>query len=257
MGYDPTARRLLLFGGSWDRGQHDRVLADTWAWDGADWTRLSGVRLPTWMPGAPIAWDPAARRITELAPRPGCPCSDAARVTFHDSTGNGRVGRWLWTGQSWSYRAEHPAPGTLAGGMLAPDPLSGGMLYYSYSPPAPSYGGSIPRDPTGTRYSQTWLWHDGHFAKQSPLRAPAWDQALMVSDPRIGQTVVIGATGRLWAWTGTSWQPLASGHGPQSGGAAVYDPALGDLVVFGTITSTGTPTSQTWLWNGTRWITSP
>jgi len=56
----------------------------------------------------------------------------------------------------------------------------------------------------------------------------------MVSDARIGRTVVIGATGRLWAWTGTTWQPLASGRGPHGGGAAVYDPALGDLVVFGT-----------------------
>jgi hypothetical protein len=55
---------------------------------------------------------------------------------FHDSTGSGRAGRWLWTGRSWSYHAEHPAPGT-DGGVFAPDPLSGGMPYYSYSPPGP------------------------------------------------------------------------------------------------------------------------
>jgi hypothetical protein len=85
---------------------------------------------------------------------------------FHDSTGSGRVGRWLWTGRSWSYHAEHPAPGT-DGGVFAPDPLSGGMPYYSYSPPPP-YGGPIPRDRTGTRYSQTWLWHDGKFTTESP-----------------------------------------------------------------------------------------
>jgi len=66
--------------------------------------------------------------------------------------------------------------GTLGGWVFAPDPLSGGMLCYSSSPPAPSYGGPIPRDRAGTRYSQAWLWHDGHFAKQSPSRAPAWDR---------------------------------------------------------------------------------
>lgn len=43
----------------------------------------------------------------------------------------------------------------------------------------------------------------------------------MVSDARISRTVVIGATGRLWAWNGTTWQPLASGHGPHGGGGAV------------------------------------
>jgi hypothetical protein len=79
----------------------------------------------------------------------------------------------------------------------------------------------------------------------------------MVSDARVGRVIVIGSTGRLWAWTGTTWQPLASGRGPHVGAAAVYDAALGDLVVFGTITYTGSPSSQTWLWNGSRWIIGP
>jgi hypothetical protein len=74
---------------------------------------------------------------------------------FHDSTANGRACTWLWTGRSWSYHAERPAPGT-EGGALAPDPLSGGMLYFSYTPEVSSYG-PPPPDPTGTRYSQTWL----------------------------------------------------------------------------------------------------
>lgn len=56
--------------------------------------------------------------------------------------------------------------------------------------------------------------------------SPAWDDALMVSDARIGRTVVIGETGRLCAWNGTTWQPLASGRRPQAGAAAVYDPAV-------------------------------
>jgi hypothetical protein len=64
-----------------------------------------------------------------------------------------------------------PGPRALRA-VFAPDPLSGGMLYYSYSPPAPSYGGPIPRDPTGTRYSQTWLWHDGRFTKESRRGRP-------------------------------------------------------------------------------------
>jgi len=79
----------------------------------------------------------------------------------------------------------------------------------------------------------------------------------MVSDARIGRVVVIDAAGRLWAWTGTTWRPLASSRGPQEGAAAVYDPALGDLVVFGTRTDTASPARQTRLWNGSRWIIGP
>lgn len=106
--------------------------------------------------------------------------------------------------RSWSYHAERPAPGT-EGGVLTPDPLSGGMLYFTYTPYAPSCGGDspncgIPADPTGTRYSQTWLWHDGHFTRQSPSQAPhPGASELMVSDARIGRVVAIAAAGRLWA----------------------------------------------------------
>jgi hypothetical protein len=106
MAYDPAARLLLLFGGSWDKGQSSGgVLSGSWAWNGKDWTQLKAVRLPTWMPGAPIAYDPVARRVTVLAPRPRCPCSQPPGA-FHDSTGSGRVGRWLWTGRSWSFHVQ-------------------------------------------------------------------------------------------------------------------------------------------------------
>jgi hypothetical protein len=254
LAYDPATRRLLLFGGSSSRGQYSRILSDSWAWNGSDWTRLRPARLPTWMAGMPIAaYDPVAGRITELAPRPGYPGSFPLKETFNGD--GGPLGRWVWTGRSWTYHAEKPAP-PMDSGVLAPEPLSGGMLYFAYTPDV--VDDPPPPDPAGTLDSRTWLWHDGHFTRQSPRRAPhPGDPVLMVSDARIGRVVVIGTDGRLWAWTGTTWQPLASGRGPRAGAAAIYDPALGDLVVFGTVTKTGTPTRQTWLWNGTRWIIGP
>jgi hypothetical protein len=141
--------------------------------------------------------------------------------------------------------------------VVAPDPLSGGLLYFSYTPYVGSYGGA-PADPTGTRSSQTWLWRDGHFTKQSPARAPhIGGPLLMVSDARIGRVVLAGSSGRLWDWTGTTWQQLATGCGPKTGTAAVYDPALGDLIVLATIAGTASPASQTWLWNGKQWSAAP
>jgi hypothetical protein len=47
-------------------GRHSKAPGDpfqisgTWAWDGADWSQLTAVRVPTWMLGAPIALGRAA-----------------------------------------------------------------------------------------------------------------------------------------------------------------------------------------------------
>jgi hypothetical protein len=102
------------------------------------------------------------------------------------------------------------------------------------------------------------LWHDGRFTKESPSLAPLpGGSLLMVSEGRVGRVIEVGMSGRLWAWTGTTWSPLASASGLRAGAAAVYDPALGDLVVFGTRADTASPTRQTWLWNGSRWIIGP
>jgi hypothetical protein len=162
MAYDPAIRLLLLFGGSSDRCQSPSVLSDTWAWNGTDRTQLRAVRLPTWMPGAPIAWSPAARQLT---PRPGCPCSQPhgpfttvpAAAGSAGGCGPGGLGP---TTPSTRLRA-------LMAGCSRRIHCPAGCRTTA-TPPAPRYGGPIPRDRTGTRYSQTWLWHDGKFTTESP-----------------------------------------------------------------------------------------
>jgi len=44
--------------------------------------QLTSVRLPTWVPTVPVAYDPAARRVIELAPRPGYPGSRPLKGDF-------------------------------------------------------------------------------------------------------------------------------------------------------------------------------
>jgi hypothetical protein len=232
------------------------VLSDTWAWNGTNWRKLRPTRVPTWMPGASIAFDPTTGYVTELAPRPGYPGSFAPIATFNGD--RSPVGRWLWTGHTWLYRSERPAPPMISA-TFVDDPLSGEMLYFGATPFAmscPAGPPCAPPDPTGTLESQTWLWNGTVFAMQTPTRAPSWD-SLVVSDTHVGRIVAIEPTGDLWAWSGSTWIRVHSAKGPKGGVAAVYDPDLGDVIVFGTTTSAGTPTNRTWLWNGLRWSVAP
>ena len=41
---------------------------------------------------------------------------------------------------------------------------------------------------------------------------------------------------------------------PASGAAMAYDPAAGDVVMFGGISAAGRPLGDTWLWEGSGWV---
>src|SRR5215510_9454311 len=137
MAYDPATRLLLLFGGSSDAGQSSGVLSDTWAWNGADWTQLTAVRLPSWNAGsadrlrsgrAPGHRAGAAPRLPMLATRAG----ELSRQHRPWPGWQMAVGRALLVLPRRAPGAGNPR------GVFAGDPPSGGMLYYRYSPPAPS-----------------------------------------------------------------------------------------------------------------------
>lgn len=256
MVYDPTTRLLMLFGG-YSARLPTTVLSDTWAWNGSDWRQLHPKRVPTWMPGASIAVDPTTGDVTELAPEPGYAGSSAPIASFNAD--RQPVGRWLWTGENWLYRPESTAPPLVwAAGALVADPLSRGLLFFTYDFPSVSClrRCKIPPDPTGTRYSETWLWNGTRFIRAHPSRAPT-SSSLVVADFRLSRVVDVDALGRVWAWDGSSWTRLVSDAGPVQGTAAVYDSQLGDVVVYGTMSDSDEPTSQTWLWNGTDWFVAP
>jgi len=129
------------------------------------------------------------------------------------------------------------------------------MVYYSYQPYSGSCVGITPvrcgSDPTGLLYSQTWTWDGRAFARLTPTVAPGL--AAVVSDPRVGSVVAVAGS-RVWIWTGRTWQVIASNVPPTAvGGAAEYDPDLGDVVVLGGTTGPN-PRTVTWVWDGSTWM---
>lgn len=58
--YDHTRHRLVLFGGL---GLADKVLGDTWEWDGARWNQLTPATVPPARGGHAMAFDPIRRVV--------------------------------------------------------------------------------------------------------------------------------------------------------------------------------------------------
>src|SRR5664280_2625583 len=109
---------------------------------------------------------------------------------------------------------------------------------------------------TNTAPAATWT-------EQSPGTSPsARFGASMAYDPATGDMVLFGgenssATGFLndtWTWNGTTWAEQLPGTSPSArdGASMAYDPATGDMVLFGGGGDSGY-LSDTWTWNGTTW----
>lgn len=96
MTFDASRQRVLLFGGQLEGAAN---LADTWSWDGADWTQVADT-------------GPGARALHGLT-------YDAVReqvVVFGggDSSGNVLDDTWAWDGAAWTEVAHFGPPAATA-----------------------------------------------------------------------------------------------------------------------------------------------
>ena len=109
----------------------------------------------------------------------------------------------------------------------------------------------------------------GVWTESAPADAPSpRATASEAWDPATGQLILFGGgacsgggggcavTNDTWSWTGTTWTPLApaSSPPPLAEASLAYDPAAGQLVLFGGIDSSGGSLSGTWVWSGSTWI---
>ena len=97
MTYDSVRGRVVLFGG----GNTYGPLADTWEWDGADWTQRTPTTAPEARMDCGIAFDPV-RGVT---------------VVFGGyGIGGGQLGdTWTWDGTSWTHLLPATSPGAREG----------------------------------------------------------------------------------------------------------------------------------------------
>jgi hypothetical protein len=126
------------------------------------------------------------------------------------------------------------------------------------------YGGAIS---LSLPYSnETWAFDRGHWARvETTGSPPGLLLPYLAYDPALGETILYGGfrsnsgfwNNHTWAYRDGTWTRLSDGPyvPPVWDGGLTYDPAGGDLLLFGGALGRGT--NVTWIFSGTGWTKSP
>jgi hypothetical protein len=228
--WDTARGRLVVFGG--DTGD-DAESAQTWEWDGTDWTPRSEDTGPPARYGAGMAYD-AAHRQTVLF----------GGASFGVVRGFGDT--WTWNGAVWEQRVVGPAPPARSQTAMAFDPQRQTVVLFG--------GSSLVSD-----LGDTWEWNGvswnawtGPSPSARSKHAMAWDEA------RSG-IVMFGGRSQLtllndtWIWSSGAWTNVATGAGPSARyeHALAFEPSSQSVMLYGGFTTV--PMNDVWLWNGSLW----
>ena len=237
MAYDPATAAMVLFGGLTNLGLSNQ----TWTYSGTTWTQQSPTASPPSRFEASMAYDPAT----------------AAMVLFGGYGGTGGVlgDTWTYDGTTWTQQSPATSPPARDFASMGYDPATAQMVLFG--------GGA-----NGTVLGDTWTYSGSTWTEQSPATSPsARDFAAMAYDPAIGQMVLFGgldSSGLVlndtWTYgyppgTTDSWLSQSPTTSPPARDAAAmaYDPATGEMVLFGGLGSSGLPVGDTWIYSGTTW----
>lgn len=228
LAWDYAGRRVVSFGGFFDRSLPDLLELEDDAW------RTLGA--------------PPDRPVAE-----GGFVYDSLRNRFIAYGGsNGRAhsygDTWEWNGREWKLlTAEGPAPRQAFA-----------MVYDVRRDRVVLFGGM---SPTGTAFGDTWEF-DGRVWKQVATTGPSPRLAPGAAyDATRGEMILFGGqtagapSAETWSWNGREWKLRASDGPPaRSMGYMAYDRMRNRTVLFGGRTSyPDGDMSDTWVWNGNTW----
>ena len=110
-GYDPGTGQLVLFGGNDGSGP----LADTWTWDGSNWTEQSPSTSPSARSDASMAYDPGTGQL----------------VLFGGNDGSGPLAdTWTWDGSNWTEQSPATSPPARSDASMSYDPGTGQLVLF-------------------------------------------------------------------------------------------------------------------------------
>ncbi len=236
MAYDSTRGVSVLFGGiSVAAGG---LVADTWEWDGTNWTQRTPATSPSARYGHAMVFD-SARGVTVLF---------GGNPFFYGGSGSPLNDTWEWNGTNWTQRTPATA---------APGRYFHAMAYDSVRHVTVVFGGggSIPAYGLPPPLGDTWEWNGTNWAARTPAAAPSARFYHTMAYGTQGTTVLFGgwsaSMNDTWEWNGANWtQPtLPLSPPPRVVSAMAYDSARGAMVLFGGAIISGSSASlynDTW-----------
>ncbi len=243
MAYDSARRRVILFGGTPTVADNSVLLADTWEFDGEQWTRRTTANSPPGRTGGVMAYD-AARRKTVLV---GGVVGDAAVADT-----------WEYDGTNWTQRMTAVSPTSYS--CMAYDAGRQRLVLFvgfRWVNGAPVY------------LSETWEYDGSNWMQRTPLSTPPpRSGATAVYDAARGRVVLFGGSRLInsqfqyfsdtWEYDGITWTQRTTAQAPsgRAGATMDFNPVTGKVVLFGGITSTNENFyfSDTWEYDGENWV---
>lgn len=237
MAYDAHDGYVVLFGGcGTDSNQ-------TWTFSGGTWTNLTSTVAPPSREAESMAYDAGLDAVVLFG----------GYVYTNAATGAGERANDTWTFQGgiWRNVTTSGAPPSRDLTAMASDSTTGGTVLF---------GGEGESGGLG----DTWAYNTGVWSNETTSTGPSSRAEAALSDDPAAQGVVLfgglAASSSLpsallndtWRYSGGVWQKVTVGASPpaREGADLVYDPSIGELVLFGGAGSSGL-LNDTWVLNAT------
>ena len=245
--YDAGQGELVAFGGIGVPGaQGVTYFGETWAYDGAAWSKREPAHAPPARSAAVMAYDSDRQRVVLFGgtqPLPGA-INPTSYQAFNDL--------WLWDGQDWAEAPAQNAPPPRFDAHMAYDAARQELVLFGGYGPQKGNGEYFYFDDTWTWDGETWTHHDVPGPGNGAIPPPA-----MAYDPLVLRQILLWHHGSgLWTWDGAAWHNLpAVEDGPSlfTSGQMVFDAANKRLVLRGEYPSEEPRAIKTWTWDGQQW----
>ena len=228
----------MLFGGV----AGSTVLADTWEWDGSQWTQMADTG-PSSRQGHDMTFDSKIKRV----------------VLFGGMNQNNQAfgDTWSWDGTEWT-QEQDTGPSARANHKLAYDAvrdrtvLFGGSTIQSYQVDTGSFWTGHHYETHYSYYflNDTWEWNGSQWSRVADTGpAPRGRHGMGFDGTRV---LLFGGQGSAyfgdtWDWDGKHWTQLQDiGPGPRAPAGMAYDSDRGRSVLFGGVSQNVAYLGDTW-----------
>jgi hypothetical protein len=235
MAYDAKNHRTIIYGGF--EGNNASILvepapdlADTWAWDGTDWTQImtahspkpaSGARSYDGRTGAAMAFDPTRGVVVLFG-------GESSHGTPPPPTNLCDVHVWELDATDWHEIVPGPGPSARIGAGFAYDAITHKLLLIG--------GQSLG---VGTYLSDEWEWDGTAWSSVTPPSPGARSQFGIASDAARGAVVVFSGAAAapdalVWEWNGSAWTNVTTVQPDLSGpyNIGTYDIVRGRAIAM-------------------------